>query len=112
MYNDGFKKLPVHVPVERPGAYHTYHQYVLRAPKRDELREHLKSKGVGSEIYYPLPLHMQECFKYLGCKEGQFPVSERLALESVALPMNSELTDSEANYVIESVVQFYGGGGA
>lgn len=112
LYNEGLSGTPVICPVEIPGATHTYHQYCIRAPKRDELMEHLKSKGIGNMIYYPVPLHLQNCFSFLGYKNGDFPVSERLAKESVALPMSSELSDDEVAEVCQAVKSFYSGGGA
>ncbi len=112
LYNQGLQGTPAMTPVEAPGAWHTYHQYVLRVPKRDELMEHLKTKGIGNMIYYPVPLHLQKCFDFLGYKEGSFPVSEKLAKETVALPMSSELTDAEVAEVCEAIRGFYGGGGA
>lgn len=112
LYNAGLKGTPAICPVEAPGAWHTYHQYCLRVPKRDELMEYLKTKGIGSMIYYPVPLHLQKCFSFLGYKEGDFPVSERLSKESIALPMSAELTDAEVAEVCDAVRSFYGGGGA
>ncbi|MCL4304827.1 DegT/DnrJ/EryC1/StrS family aminotransferase [bacterium] len=112
LYKSGLKGLPVTCPVEETGAYHTYHQYVVRVPRRDELMESLKSRGIGSMIYYPVPLHLQKCFSFLGYKEGDFPVSERLSKETVALPMSAELTDAEVAEVCDGVRAFYGGGGA
>ena len=108
MYNEGLAETPVKTPAELPGAWHTYHQYVIRAPKRDELMEHLKNKGVGNMIYYPVPLHLQKCFSFLGYKEGAFPAAEKAAKETVALPMSAELTYGEVNYVCEAVREFYG----
>ncbi|MBK6909647.1 MAG: DegT/DnrJ/EryC1/StrS family aminotransferase [bacterium] len=107
-YNEQLAGTPVTTPVEVPGAYHTYHQYCLRAPRRDELMEHLKSKGIGSMIYYPVPLHLQKCFDFLGYKAGDFPVAERLAKEAVALPMSAELTNDEVAEVCDAIRGFYG----
>lgn len=112
LYNQGLAGTPVTCPIEEPGATHTYHQYVLRVPRRDELMEFLKSRGIGNMIYYPVPLHLQKCFSNLGYKEGSFPVSERLAKETVALPMSSELTNSEVSEVCDAIRMFYGTGGA
>ncbi len=97
---------PASTDAERAGACtcrHIFNQYVIRVKDRDGLREHLKEAGVGTEIYYPVPLHVQECFAYLGHKEGDFPESERAAAETVALPIYPELTDEQAEYVVESI---------
>jgi dTDP-4-amino-4,6-dideoxygalactose transaminase len=95
-------------PYVRPGARHIFHQYVIRVPgaRRDALIEHLKSNGVGTKIYYPVPLHLQPCFAYLGYKEGDFPESERAARETLALPMYPELTEEQQEYVVETIRRF------
>lgn len=88
---------------------HIYNQFVIRLEGRDELRAFLADRGVGTEIYYPLPLHMQKCFSYLGYKEGDFPVSEALARETLALPIYSELAPEDIDYVSSCVRQFMAG---
>jgi dTDP-4-amino-4,6-dideoxygalactose transaminase len=90
-----------------PQAKHVFHQYVIRAQRRDELRQFLAERKIGSEIYYPLPLHLQPVFSYLGLKEGDLPVSEQAAREVLALPMFPELTEAEIRYVVESIADFY-----
>ena len=85
-----------------------YNQYTIRVPKRDELQHHLKEKGIGSSIYYPLPLHLQPCFAYLGYKKGSLPESERAANEVLSLPIYPELTNAQLDEVIEAVRTFYG----
>ncbi|HLE08608.1 MAG TPA: DegT/DnrJ/EryC1/StrS family aminotransferase, partial [Thermodesulfobacteriota bacterium] len=86
-----------------------FNQYVIRAKKRDKLREYLKEKGIGTELYYPLPLHLQKCFKYLGYKRGDFPVSEKAAKQTLALPIYPELKKSEIDYVVSTIKDFYRG---
>src|SRR6266853_2593398 len=90
-----------------PGAHHIYHQYVVRVRDRDKLRAFLGERGVGSEIYYPIPLHLQKCFSYLGYAQGDLPEAERAALDVLALPMFAELEEDEQRYVVESIAQFY-----
>jgi dTDP-4-amino-4,6-dideoxygalactose transaminase len=92
-----------------PGARHIFHQYVVRVPaaRRDALLEHLKANGVGTKVYYPVPLHLQPCFAELGYKAGDFPESERAARETLALPMFPELTRAQQEYVVETLRRFF-----
>jgi dTDP-4-amino-4,6-dideoxygalactose transaminase len=94
------------LPRELPGARHVWHQYVIRAPRRDALREFLSARGIGSEIYYPLPLHLQEPLKGLGYAEGDFPEAERAAREVLALPMFPELREDEQETVVAAIAEF------
>jgi dTDP-4-amino-4,6-dideoxygalactose transaminase len=87
--------------------YHTYHQYVIRAKKRDELQAYLKERGVGTSIFYPLPLHLQQCFSDLGYKRGDFPISEKAAKEVLALPIYPELNPEQQDWVVSSMREFY-----
>jgi dTDP-4-amino-4,6-dideoxygalactose transaminase len=90
-----------------PHAFHVFHQYVIRAHRRDELRQFLSDRKIATEVYYPIPLHLQPCFAYLGYREGDFPESERAACEVLALPMFPELTEAEQKCVVESMAEFY-----
>jgi dTDP-4-amino-4,6-dideoxygalactose transaminase len=94
-------------PVARPDRRHIYHQYTIRGAQRDELMAHLKRAGIGTEIYYPLPLHLQECFASLGYRAGDLPHSEKAARECLSLPIYPELTAEMQSYVVEKVVEFY-----
>jgi dTDP-4-amino-4,6-dideoxygalactose transaminase len=97
--------LPITLPVVTTDR-HIFNQYVIRSTSRDQLQNFLKSKGIGSEVYYPVPMHLQDCFAYLGVKEGQFPESERAAKESLAIPVYPELNDAQAKYVVETIAEF------
>jgi dTDP-4-amino-4,6-dideoxygalactose transaminase len=90
-----------------PHAFHVFHQYVIRTQRRDELRKFLGDRKIGTEIYYPVPLHLQPCFAYLGYGAGDLPQSERAAAEVLALPMFPELTEAEQESVVESIAEFY-----
>jgi dTDP-4-amino-4,6-dideoxygalactose transaminase len=86
---------------------HIFNQYVIRSSKRDELQAYLQKKGVGTEVYYPVPMHLQECFAYLGHAAGAFPESEAAAKETLALPVHPELTEPQARYVVECIREFF-----
>jgi dTDP-4-amino-4,6-dideoxygalactose transaminase len=98
------------LPAARPDGCHVWNQYIVRVPngQRDALREHLKQAHIGSEIYYPVPLHAQECFASLGYKPGSLPESERAAQESLALPIFPELTADEQRTVVGQIAAFFG----
>ncbi|HEY1582348.1 MAG TPA: DegT/DnrJ/EryC1/StrS family aminotransferase [Chthoniobacterales bacterium] len=87
--------------------HHIYHQYVIRAPRRDALQKHLAARGIGSAIYYPLGLHEQKCFESLGYRSGDLPETERAARESLALPIYPELTRAMQSAVVDAVAEFY-----
>ena len=93
------------VPGDSPG--HIYNQFVIRCPDRDGLQRFLRDRGVGTEIYYPVPLHVQECFKDLGYRAGDFPVAAAAARDSLALPIYPELTEAQQRYVAEQISAFY-----
>jgi dTDP-4-amino-4,6-dideoxygalactose transaminase len=100
-------KEPVRLLCTLPQAHHIYHQYVIRVKRRDELRPFLTARGVGSEVYYPVPLHMQDCFSYLGYREGDLPHTELAAKEVLALPIFPEITDDEQQRVVDALREFY-----
>ncbi|GAB4311107.1 MAG: DegT/DnrJ/EryC1/StrS family aminotransferase [Candidatus Bipolaricaulota bacterium] len=97
------------LPHRAAGRTHIFHQYTVRVlhGKRDALREHLKAHGIGTEVYYPLPLHLQRCFAHLGYREGELPESERASREALSLPMFPELTDQEQDKVVGAVTMFF-----
>ena len=94
------------LPQEVPGAHHVWHQFVIRTARRDELREFLAARKIGSEIYYPVPLHLQTALKDLGYSEGDFPGSERAAREVLALPIYPELREDEQKTVVDAIAEF------
>ena len=101
-------KLPVEPYVESGlNNHHIYHQYVIRSPRRDELRQHLATREIETAIYYPLALHEQPCFEYLGYKPGDFPEAERAARESLALPIYPEISREAQQYVVKCVAEFF-----
>lgn len=107
-YNEAFRSLDqVQTPHVEPGNVHIYNQYILRVPKRDELQAYLKEYQIGNAIYYPIPLHLQECYEHLGYKPGDFPESEKAAQETISVPVYPELTQEQQDYVIETVWNFY-----
>ena len=108
-YDQAFADLAdIVTPYIDPANTSIYNQYTIRAQKRDALQAHLKAHGIGCAIYYPLPLHLQPCFAYLGCREGQFPESERAAHEALSLPVFPELTPDQRDAVVAAVRSFYG----
>ena len=109
-YNEAFSSIDqVRTPVVDPRAVSIYNQYTLLVENRDELLEHLRSRGIGCAVYYPLPLHLQECFSNLGYSVGDFPVSEICSKRAISLPIYGELTKEEQDEVIQTVREFYTG---
>ncbi|HEX7918985.1 MAG TPA: DegT/DnrJ/EryC1/StrS family aminotransferase [Gemmatimonadales bacterium] len=108
-YDAEFKSITgVTAPAVDAANEHIYHQYTIRAERRDALTEHLKAKGIGHKIYYPLALHQQPCFAFLGYKSGSLPVTEKATAEVVSLPIYPELTDAQQEAVVAAVRGFYG----
>lgn len=109
MFGDAGLSGKIDLPFVRTGARHIFHQFVIRVRdgRRDALREHLRARGVGTDVYYPVPLHLQECFAYLGYQKGDFPIAEQSANETLALPVYPELTDEQQDYVVSSVRAFF-----
>ncbi len=108
-YNAAFAGMSgVRTPFIDPANNSIYNQYTIRASRRDALQEHLKSQGIGNSVYYPLPLHLQPCFEYLGYSVSAFPESEKAAREVISLPVYPELAESQLDEVIDAVREFYG----
>lgn len=102
-YDALLQGLPVVTPITADGQHHVYNQYTIRTERRDALCDHLKSRGIGHRIYYPLPLHLQPCFAHLGCKQGQFPESEKAAGQVVSLPMFPDLSEQQQQEVATAI---------
>jgi dTDP-4-amino-4,6-dideoxygalactose transaminase len=103
-------RIPVAVPVEKPfQSRHIYNQFVIVGERRNAMQAYLKEHGIGTDVYYPLPMHMQTCFLHLGYQAGDFPVSERLANQSLALPVYPELAPEDIEYVCQTMQRFYSG---
>lgn len=108
-YENALKNTPVQTPVTPADRTHIYHLYSILAPRRDELAAHLTKKGIGCGVYYPLPMHLQECYRSLGYKAGDLPVTERVCGEILSLPMYPELGRHNANKVAAEIRRFYKG---
>ena len=105
-YNQRFAGAKLTRPTEKPYAHHIYNQYSVCVNNRDGLRDRFKQEGIGYEIYYPLPLHLQECFRHLGYHEGDLPVSEMCAKSVISLPIYPMLTEQEREFVADTVLQY------
>lgn len=105
-YNSRFAGAKLTPPTEKPYTHHIYNQYSICVKDRDGLRDRLKHEGIGYEIYYPLPLHLQECFRHLGYRDGDLPVSEACAKSVISLPIYPMLTDQEREFVADTVLQY------
>jgi dTDP-4-amino-4,6-dideoxygalactose transaminase len=107
-YNTAFTGHPeICPPKTDPSNDHVFHQYTIRVPRRDELKSHLKSKGIGHSVYYPLALHLQPCFASLGYRPGSMPAAEQATDSVISLPVYPEMTDQQQDAVIEAVLSFY-----
>ena len=104
-YLEAFKDLPIDLPIEADDNYHIYHQFTIKYNKRDELKEKLAEKGVGSAIYYPYPLHLQPAYVFLGYKENDFPVTEKICSQVLSLPVFPELSEKDRKTVADSVIE-------
>jgi dTDP-4-amino-4,6-dideoxygalactose transaminase len=115
-YQDLFREADlsnlIELPVEPAGCHHIYNQFVIRAPRRNALREHLTACRVGTEVYYPVPFHRQACFADLDSSRGAFPVADRAAATAVALPIFGELTVAQQQHVVASIADFFAGSSA
>jgi dTDP-4-amino-4,6-dideoxygalactose transaminase len=108
LFQDLLPSVPgLRLPATQYENRHIFHQYVIRAPERDQLRQYLLQEGVGTEVYYPVPLHLQECYSFLNHRPNDFPVSERAAQEVLALPIFPELTEDQQVYVVDRIKTFY-----
>jgi dTDP-4-amino-4,6-dideoxygalactose transaminase len=107
-YTALLKDAPVQTPVELSGCYHIYHQYTIRCGRRDELSAHLHASNIPHAIYYPIPLHLQEAYAYLGYGENDLPVTGRLTADVLSLPMHSELNEEQQGYIAGAIREFYG----
>jgi dTDP-4-amino-4,6-dideoxygalactose transaminase len=108
-YNERFRRMKsIEIPEVKEYNYHIYHQYTIKITegKRDKLQDYLKENNIGTKIYYPLPLHLQPCFKYLGYKEGDFPVAEKMSKRVLSIPMFPELTENQLDYIIQHIERY------
>lgn len=106
-YTAAFGGGPVMPPAVDPSNEHIFHQYTIRSANRDDLRQHLQERGIGSMVYYPVALHLQPCFSHLGYRAGSLPVTEQAMAEVISLPIYPELADAQQDEVIEAVLDFH-----
>lgn len=109
-FNQRLGGLSLKVPFVAEGNTHIYHQYILRLNSSSRrLIAHLKEKGIDARVYYPLPLHLQRCFKYLGYKRGDFPASEKASQQTLAIPVYPDLARHEMDYIVDAIRGFFNG---
>ena len=111
MFGDAGLLDRITLPIEPEGCRHIFNQFVIRMPDRDGVKRHLDARGIGNEIYYPVPFHLQPCFADLGYRAGAFPHAERAASESLAIPIYCELTVDQQQAVVDAVAEFMLAGG-
>jgi dTDP-4-amino-4,6-dideoxygalactose transaminase len=109
LFKDAGLEQRIGLPIEPEGLFHVYHQFVIRTPRRDELRDHLRKSGIPSEIYYPVPLHLQPAFAYLGYGPDSFPQAEAASREVLALPIFPTMTEAQQQAVVDGVAGFFAG---
>ncbi len=97
----------IKIPARTVYSTHTFHQYTIQTERRDELQKFLNEKGIPSMIYYPKPIHLQEAYKFLGYKKGDFPIAEKLAETVLSLPIHTELEEDQLKYIVTSVKEFF-----
>jgi len=107
LYRQSLDWGPIQTPEDDPAGRHIYHQFTLRVPRRDDLKEHLQKKGIATMIYYPLPLHLQKAYTHLGYREGDLPQSEKAAREVLSLPIYPELSPEQVGFVARTIREFY-----
>ncbi len=107
-YDEHLQDLPLTLPRVSDDCVSVFNQYVIRTPRRDALREHLRKRGIGNEIYYPVPLHLQECYRDLGYREGSLPEAEKAARETLAIPIYPQLTEEQLEEVVSAIKDFFG----
>lgn len=108
LYDQLFQGMDIVTPYVEPCNVHIYNQYTIRVKERDRLQAHLKAHGIGTALYYPLPLHLQECYAHLGYKEGDLPESEKASKKTMSVPIYPELTEEQQRYIVKAIQEFLG----